>query len=92
MKWLVIFSLGLLSQASCSLAYPNGAPQDACPDLMPRHGGTQSMDGNDGFFLMGDVVIDGSYVPGQSYQSKRAAMGRISVLLLPERDLCKYEA
>jgi len=75
MKWSILF-LCLLSLVPSSWATSEGAPEGACADLMPQHGSTQSMDGNDGFFLTGDVVTNGSYVPGQSYRSKRRVMGR----------------
>ena len=68
---LVMLSLSflcLLSIVPSLLAYPSGAPTQACGDLMPQHG-AQSAPTNDGFFLLGDV-FDGSYELGRTYESK----------------------
>ena len=61
--------LYLLSIAPGLLARRDGAPPEACNDLMPQHG-VQSAPANDGFFLFGDV-IDGPYNPGATYESKK---------------------
>ena len=61
--------LYLLSIVPTLLAWPTGAPPQACEDLMPQHGGAQPAPSNDGFFLLGDV-FNGSYIPGRTYESK----------------------
>lgn len=61
--------LCLLCIVPSLLAWPTGAPPEACDSLMPNHRGTQSGPSNDGFFLLGDV-FNGSYVPGMTYESK----------------------
>ena len=60
--------LYLLSFVPSLLARGNGAPPEACGNLMPRHG-VQSALSNDGFFLLGDV-FNGPYIPGRTYESK----------------------
>jgi len=52
------------------LAYPNGAPPEACDSLMPNHDGAQIASPNTTvYFLLGDV-FNGSYTPGMTYESK----------------------
>ena len=67
---MVILSfLYLLSIAPTLLAYPSGAPTQACSDLMPQHYGAQTASTNGGFFMFGDV-FNSPYVPGRTYESK----------------------
>ena len=65
---VILLVLPLLSIAPSLLAYPSGAPTQACSDLMPQHG-AQSAPTNGGFFLFGDV-FNSPYVPGRTYESK----------------------
>ena len=59
--------LAFLSVLPSLWARSGGAPIEACSDLMPQHGNTLSGP-NNGFFLTGDVIDDGTYVPGETYE------------------------
>ena len=54
----------LFSTVPGLLARGNGAPPEACEDLMPRHG-VNSQPTNNGYFILSDAVND--YSPGQEY-------------------------
>ena len=62
-------SLQLLAILPSLLAYPSGAPTEACSDLMPQHAGARSAPTNGGFFLLGEV-FNRVYIPGKTYESK----------------------
>ena len=68
MKWISLL-LTLLSVVRSLWARSDGAPQDACADLMPRHGVDGALS-NNGFFLQSDVIDTQSYVPGETYKGK----------------------
>ena len=70
MKWMVLLLTLLSVNIRCLWARSNGAPRDACDDLMPQHTGATSAPMNPGFFLMGDVIENRTYVPGETYESK----------------------
>jgi len=66
---MMILSLYLLAIIPSLLAYPSGAPTQACGDLMPQHAGAQSAPTNGGFFLLGEV-FGRAYTPGETYESE----------------------
>ena len=66
----MILFLTLMSAVPRLWARSDGAPTDACPSLMPQHGGAVIAPNNTGFFLISDVIDSGTYVPGQQYRSK----------------------
>ena len=51
------------------IAYPDGAPSEACSDMKPHHDDHKSEPANEGFYLLGEV-FNGTYIPGKKYQSK----------------------
>jgi len=52
----------LFSAASVSQAYPDGAPDLACRNMMPLHGTHQPQDGVGSYTLMTEVADEGIYV------------------------------
>ena len=71
MKWTLLLLAFLSVLPSGLWARLMGAPRDACPDLMPKHSGTQSAPMNNGFFVMSDVIDSGTYEPGETYNGNQ---------------------
>ena len=76
--------LTLLSVSVPSLrAMTIGAPIGACADLMPQHG-VDGAPNNTGFFLLSEVIDNGSYEPGQTYGGKVIARVVVSDVSIPD--------
>lgn len=69
MKW-VIFVLNLLLVIPGLWARSGGAPAAACADLMPQHPGA-TVNPNNGFFLLSEVINTGVYNPGARYNGEK---------------------
>ena len=77
MKWILLL-LAFLSVLPTGLwARREGAPTDACPNLMPQHGVQGGP--NNGFFLISDVIDNGTYEPGESYEGNNISGCFLSV-------------
>ena len=64
--------LFLAVSTTAVLGFPTGAPEDACPNLMPAgHTTPANMVGDDPFpYYVNISYIGGSYIPGTNYTSE----------------------
>ena len=70
---LELFVFTLFSTVPGLLARGNGAPPEACNNLMPQHG-VSSQPVNNGYFIISDAVT--RYTPGQQYLGTSIAIAR----------------
>ena len=60
-----LFVTTLLATVPGLLAYPSGAPREACSSMMPNHGGVNSEPKNMGYYIISEAIND--YNPGEEY-------------------------
>ena len=78
----MILLLTLLYVLPSPWAFPSGAPERACSDLMPDHG-VAGAPNNTGFFLLSEVIDSGTYIPGETYSGKVVLSGILSSFARP---------
>ena len=71
---LELFVFILFSTVPGLLALGNGAPPEACNNLMPQHPGVSSQPANNDYFIISDAVA--RYTPGQQYLGTSIAIAR----------------